>query len=91
MSEPQFQIPPQLLQAMTQQRPQQRQAEVVEILSNGMRLVFALDGLERVYEHDDGTCSIQLRGGAGQIQCDLSMDDFLTAAKVQPRQLYGKP
>ena len=86
-----FQIPPQLLQAAMQQRPQQRQAEVVEVLSGGTRLVFALDGLERACELDADRCWIQLRGGSERIDVDMSLDDFLTAAKVQPRQLYGKP
>ena len=87
----QFKIPPQLLQAAMQQRPQRPPAEVVEVLSEGMRVVFALDALERAYEHSDRCCFIQLRGSEERICVDMDLDHFLEAAKVQPRQLYGKP
>ena len=90
MSTPQqIQLPPQMIQQLLRgPTSPQKPPDVVEILSHGLRMALNLDSVERVFEHDDGTCGLLLKGVASFIEIDQSYDSFLLAAKIQPRQLH---
>ncbi len=65
--------------------PAQKPPDVVEVMSNGLRVTFNMDSVERVLELEKGTCAIQLQDYSATLPIDMSYDSFLLAAKVQPR------
>lgn len=86
-----IQIPNQLLQQMLGGQRAERPPNVVEVLcGNGNRSCFNMDDVERIDEDNtqDDHCLIKLRGEEGQLSVQMTYDDFLLKANVQPKQLY---
>ena len=91
MSTPQqIQLPPQMIQQLLRgPTSPQKPPDVVEVLSHGMkmRLALNLDSVEQVIEYEN-TCGLLLKGSSAYLEIDMGYDEFLLAAKIQPRQLH---
>ena len=86
-----IQVPQHMVQQLLRgPTPAQKAPDVVEVFSNGTRFCFNMDAVERVIEHEDDTCGLVLKGYASVMQVDMKYDEFLYAAKIQPRQLYAQ-
>jgi len=91
MSKPQqIQVPPQMLQQLLRgPTPAQKPPDVVEVMSHGERFCFNMDAVEVVLE-DGAGCKLKLKGDQHWAPVSMKYDEFLYAAKIQPRQLYAE-
>ncbi len=92
MNPKEIQIPPQMMQQLIRGNVPQKQApDVVEVMSNAQRVTFNMDAVESVAEDSEKlTCYVKLKFCEEPIPVDMVYDEFLFAAKVQPRQLHVK-
>ena len=96
--QPQLQIPQQMVQQLLRgPMPAQQPPDVVEVECEddarvGFRVCFNMDAVEKVMEGEDDstTCSLKLKGDDHWFTVRMTYDEFLHAAKVQPRQLYAQ-
>jgi len=92
MNPKEIQIPPQMMQQLLRgPTAPQKPPDVVEVMSGGERITFNMDAVESVREEShDLNCYVKLKFCEKPILVDMIYDEFLFAAKVQPRQLHVK-
>ncbi len=92
MNPKEIQIPPAMMQQLLRGNvPQKQPPDVVEVMSGGERITFNMDAVESVREEsNDLNCYVKLKFCEEPILVDMVYDEFLFAAKVQPRQLHVK-
>jgi hypothetical protein len=87
-----IQIPQHMVQQLLRGPTPAKQApDVVEVMSSGARITFNMDAVESVVEdYEKLICYVKLKFCEEPIKVDMVYDEFLFAAKVQPRQLHVK-